>query len=92
MSKQDRKRLPLLLPLLLGAILLYLYGEKWLRAVLLYFSHAAWARQLVTAFPPAWYVASRFVAGETIADAMRTTAAGSRAPRWVSWCGSERKR
>lgn len=73
MSKQDRKRLPLLLPPLLTAILLYLYGEKWLRAVLLYFSHATWARQLVTGFPPAWYVASRFVAGETIADAMDAT-------------------
>jgi proline dehydrogenase len=73
MSKQERKRLPLLVPLLLIAVFLYLYGEKWLRAVLLYLSHASWARRIVTQFPPAWYVASRFVAGEKIADAMRAT-------------------
>ena len=73
MSKPSRKRLPLFLPLVLFAVLLFLYGEKWLRALLLYLSHAGWARQLVTGFPPAWYVASRFVAGETIADAMRAT-------------------
>ena len=73
MSKQSRKRIPFFLPLLLLAILLYLYGEKWLRALLLYLTHAGWARQLMTGFPPAWYVASRFVAGETIADAMRAT-------------------
>ena len=62
----------LLAPLLL-VILLYFYAERWLRAMLLYLSGAAWARQLVTGFAPAWYVASRFVAGETIADAMRVT-------------------
>jgi len=74
MSKQDRStRLPLL-ALLVLAILLYFFGEAWLRAVLLYLSAAGWARRLVTGFPPAWYVASRFVAGETIDDAMRATA------------------
>ena len=74
MSQQNRsKRLPLL-ALLALAVLLYFYAERWLRAVLLYLSAAGWARQLVTNFPPAWYVASRFVAGETIDDAMRVTA------------------
>lgn len=74
MSKQNRtNRLPLL-ALLILAILLYFYGEAWLRTVLLYLSAAGWARRLVTSFPPAWYVASRFVAGETIDDAMRATA------------------
>lgn len=74
MSKQKRStRLPLL-ALLILAILLYFYGEAWLRAFLLYLSYAGWARRLVTGFPPAWYVASRFVAGETIDDAMRATA------------------
>lgn len=74
MSKQNRStRLPLL-ALLILAILLYFYGEAWLRALLLYLSAAGWARRLVTSFPPAWYVASRFVAGETIDDAMRATA------------------
>ena len=51
--------------------LLYLRGEQWLREVLLYLSGAAWARQLVTRLPLAQRVAGRFVAGETVADAMR---------------------
>lgn len=74
MSKQNRSNRLLLLALLLLAIFLYFYAEAWLRAVLLYLSAAGWARRLVTRFPPAWYVASRFVAGETIDDAMRATA------------------
>lgn len=63
-------RLPLLLALLSTAVLLFLYGEKWLRAALLYLAGAGWARQLVTSFPPAWYVASRFVSGNTREDAI----------------------
>lgn len=73
MSQQKRSPFPALLLLLLLGILLYLYAARWLRALLLYLSGATWARRMVTGFPPAWYVASRFVAGETIADAMRTT-------------------
>lgn len=68
--QRHRFLLYLFAPLLL-IIILYLYAERWLRAVILYLSQAAWARRVVTGFPPAWYVASRFVAGETIADAMR---------------------
>jgi len=63
-------RLPLLLAFLSSAVLLFLYGEKWLRAALLYLAGASWARQLVTSFPPAWYVASRFVSGNTREDAI----------------------
>src|SRR5690606_5630336 len=37
---------------------------------LLYLAGAGWARQLVTSFPPAWYVASRFVSGNTREDAI----------------------
>jgi proline dehydrogenase len=51
--------------------LLFLNGEHWLREFLLYLSGAVWARQLVTGLPLARRVASRFVAGETSADAMR---------------------
>ncbi len=42
-----------------------------LRAILIYLSKASWARQIVTRWPVAWQVASRFVAGETAADAIR---------------------
>lgn len=68
--RSRRVFLYLLAPIVL-ALLIYLYAERTLRAALLFLSHASWARRVVTDFPPAWYVASRFVAGETIADAMR---------------------
>ncbi|NPA26118.1 MAG: proline dehydrogenase [Chloroflexi bacterium] len=44
-----------------------------LRALLLYLSTATWARRLVTKWSVAWRVASRFVAGETLDDAVRVT-------------------
>ena len=44
-----------------------------LRAWLIYLSRAPWARRLVTRWPVAWRVASRFVAGETLDDALRVT-------------------
>jgi proline dehydrogenase len=57
--------------LLLGAgVLFYRFGEQWLRSVLLYLSTAGWARSLVTSFPPAWLVAKRFVAGESVDEAI----------------------
>ncbi|MDX1663925.1 MAG: proline dehydrogenase family protein [Candidatus Promineifilaceae bacterium] len=73
MNRDKHSRLPILLLSLLLTLLIYVYGERWLRALLLYLSNAAWARRLVTAFPPAWYVASRFVAGDQVSDAMRAT-------------------
>lgn len=42
-----------------------------LRALLIYLSHAVWARSLVTKWSIAWRVASRFVAGESLQDALR---------------------
>ncbi len=54
-------------------LLVYRYSEQWLRSLLLYLSKASWARQIATDFPPAWQVASRFIAGKTIQDAIRTT-------------------
>lgn len=68
--QKHRFLLYLFAPLLL-VIILYLYAERWLRVTILYLSQAAWARRVVTGFPPAWYVASRFVAGETVDDAMQ---------------------
>ncbi|MCA9900673.1 MAG: proline dehydrogenase family protein [Ardenticatenaceae bacterium] len=55
------------------AVLLYRYGEQWLRSLILYLSTAGWARQIATDFPPAWQVASRFIAGQTSQDAIRAT-------------------
>jgi proline dehydrogenase len=42
-----------------------------LRSFLIYLSKAPWARRMVTRWKIAWMVASRFVAGETTADAIR---------------------
>jgi proline dehydrogenase len=42
-----------------------------LRSFLIYLSKAAWAQKLVTSWGIAWRVASRFIAGVTIADAIR---------------------
>lgn len=63
--------LPLLLGLLFLTVILYKYGERWLRHLLIYLSHATWARDLVSSLPLAQTVARRFVAGETIDEAMR---------------------
>jgi proline dehydrogenase len=56
-----------------GGFVLYRNGEAWLRSLLLYLSRAGWARSLVTGFPPAWFVASRFVAGESVDEAIDAT-------------------
>jgi proline dehydrogenase len=62
-----------LLPLVMVAWLIWRHGESWLRHVLLYLSTAAWARRLVTGFPLAWQVASRFVAGTDREAALEVT-------------------
>jgi proline dehydrogenase len=41
------------------------------RTFFIYLSKAAWARKFVTQWPVAWGAASRFVAGESLADAIR---------------------
>ena len=55
-----------------SAVLLLRNGEQWLRSILLYLSGAAWARRMVTGFGPAWAVAGRFVAGESVDEAIAT--------------------
>lgn len=74
MRAKKKTRLGLVLPFLLGFVLLtvvlYRYGEKWLRILLIYLSHATWARDLVSGLPLAQQVARRFVAGETIDEVM----------------------
>ena len=68
-------KLLFLLVLLLFLILFYYSGEQWLRTFLLYLSAAAWARTLVTHLPLARPVVRRFVAGESIDEAMAATQA-----------------
>ena len=57
----------------ISILILYKYSERWLHSFLLYLSTADWARQMATGFPPAWQVASRFIAGETSQDAIRAS-------------------
>ncbi len=42
-----------------------------LRSLLIYLSQADWARQIVTRWSFAWQAASRFIAGETLEDAIQ---------------------
>ena len=46
--------------------------KNMLRSFLIYLSKATWARRVVTRWKIAWLVASRFIAGETREDAIRT--------------------
>jgi proline dehydrogenase len=72
-KSQPRARLPLLLLFLLLALLLYWNSERWLRLLMLYLSGATWARSLVSNLGVAQAVAGRFVAGETVHEAMAVT-------------------
>lgn len=62
-----------MLVLAAGGYMVFRYGESWLRNLLLYLSQAGWARSVVTRFPPAWRLASRFVAGESVDEAIAAT-------------------
>lgn len=62
----------LLFVFLIAVGLLYRFGEHWLHLLLLYLSGAVWARQFVSSLPIAQKVAARFVAGETVDDAVDT--------------------
>lgn len=73
LSHRLAHKLIFLLILLLFLILFYYNGEQWLRAMLLYLSAAAWSRALVTHLPLARPVVRRFVAGESIDEAMTIT-------------------
>lgn len=73
-SKSPITRITIFLTTLaITAVVIYRHGEQWLRSLLLYLSTASWARQIATDFPPAWQVASRFIAGQTSQDAIRAT-------------------
>ncbi len=55
------------------ALLVSRYAAHWLRRLLLFLSAAPWARRIMSSFGPAWQMASRFVAGETIDAALEAT-------------------
>ena len=75
MAKDSRRRvfIPGLLITLVIIGLLIWFAEAWMRHTLLYLSTAAWARKLVSSIPVAQRMARRFVAGETIDDAVAIT-------------------
>ena len=59
-----------ILVLLFAIPILILNGAAWLKRFLIYMSHATWGRQIASTLPLAQKVARRFVAGETIDEAM----------------------
>jgi len=68
------RRSGLFLPgLIIASALLWWRGESWLRSILLYLSQAGWAKRIVTGFGPAWTMASRFIAGESVDEAIAAT-------------------
>lgn len=72
-STSRTRQTPGLFFLLSAAItgyVLYRYSEGWLRSLLLSLSRSAWARRTVTNFGPAWRVAGRFIAGESVEEAI----------------------
>ena len=75
--RQDRSPFPrvflFITTLFISILILYKYSERWLHSLLLYLSEADWVRQIATGFPPAWQVASRFIAGESSQDAIRAS-------------------
>lgn len=77
MNKVNGSNRRFLIPGLLAALLmiglLILFAETWMRHLLLYLSTATWARQIIGSFPVARRVARRFVAGDTIDDAVTIT-------------------
>jgi proline dehydrogenase len=74
-SAGDRRLIALILFVcLLGLVVVsFRFGERWLRYLFLYLSQAEWARDIVSSMSLARRVSRRFVAGETIEEAMTVT-------------------
>lgn len=75
MARRRQKQRSVIIPLLVTTLLLififYRFTDRWLRGLLIYLSQAAWARQLVNNLSISHRVARRFVAGETMDDAIQ---------------------
>lgn len=70
-NPRRRAFIPVSVLLLLVTGILYWFGEAWSRHTLLYLSKAGWARKSIQRLPVAQQVARRFVAGETVSEAVR---------------------
>ncbi len=57
------------------AFLVWKYADKWLRALLLYLSQADWAQESISHISIAHEFADRFIAGDTIAEAIAASRA-----------------
>ena len=57
----------------LAAYYLFRNGNQLMRNLLLYLGKAQWAKDIVTKWPVAWKMANRFVAGDTLEDAIYVT-------------------
>ena len=62
-----------ILGILLAIPIIIWNGERWLKRFLIYLSYASWARQIASSLPLAKKVSRRFVAGETINEAMEAS-------------------
>lgn len=76
-------------PLFLLSILLFIwamarFGERWLRLLLIALSHSASARRIISSMPITQRVASRFVAGETMEDAIQAAHTLAQKGMWVT--------
>lgn len=76
-------------PLFLLSILLFVwatarFGERWLRLLLIELSHSTSARRLISGIPITQQVASRFVAGETMEDAIQAARTLAQKGMWVT--------
>jgi len=68
--KKSLISIPFIVAFVLICLLAYQNGAKWLRFFFVYLSRAKWARNLVTSLSLAKQVSRRFVAGETIQEAV----------------------
>jgi proline dehydrogenase len=59
----------------LAIFFVFRYGERWLRNLLIYLSQSSQARSVISGMPYMQGVARRFVAGETMDEAMAATRA-----------------
>jgi len=68
--KKSLISIPVIVAFVVLCLLAYQNGAKWLRFFFVYLSRAKWARNLVTSLSLAKQVSRRFVAGETIQEAV----------------------
>ena len=80
MNEPNQKKRPFapvlfLISLVIFGLLAYKYADRWLRAALLYLSKAGWAQETISHISIAHEFADRFIAGDTIAEAIAVSRA-----------------